>query len=65
MGDEKELESLKKFEINNNILKDFDKLMSMQLNEVEELRVTEIDNNSKLLNIISLCINIKTFYILD
>lgn len=63
MGDEKELESLKKFEINNNILKDFDKLMSMQLNEVEELKVTEIDNNSKLLNIISLCINIKTLII--
>ena len=57
------MESIKKFEINNDILKDFDKLMSMQLNEVEELKVTSIDGNSKLLNIVSLCINVKTLII--
>lgn len=58
-----EKENLKYFELNNSVLKDFDKLMSMHLNDVEELKVSEIDPNSKLLNIISLCINIKTIII--
>lgn len=58
-----ETEDLKYFELNNQVLKDFDKLMSMHLDYVEELKVSEIDTNSKLLNIISLCINIKKIII--
>ena len=58
-----EQKSLKKFELNNDVLKDFDTLMEMHLDEVQELKVTEIDEKSKLLNIISLCINIKTLII--
>ncbi len=58
-----ELKNLKKFKLNNSILKDFDSLMSMHLDQVEELTVSEIDSNSKLLNIIGLCINVKTLII--
>ena len=55
--------NLKKFKLNNSVLKDFDALMSMHLDKVEELTVSEIDADSKLLNIIGLCINIKTLII--
>lgn len=58
-----ELKNLKKFKLNNSILKDFDSLMSMHLDQVEELTISEIDPNSKLLNIIGLCINVKTLII--
>lgn len=56
-------ENLKIFKLNKSILKDFDTLMTMRLDFVEELVVNEIDSNSKLLNIIGLCINIKTLII--
>ena len=52
--------TIKRFELNKSVLKDFDRLMSMNLGEVEELIVTEIDKDNKILNIISLCLNIKT-----
>ena len=47
--------TIKRFELNKSVLKDFDRLMSMNLGEVEELIVTEIDKDNKILNIISLC----------
>ena len=56
-------ENLKKFELNKSILKDFDVLMSLRLDFVEELIVTELDSESKLLNIIGLCLNVKTLVI--
>ena len=55
--------SIKRFKLNKAALKDFDKLMSMNLAEVEELIVTEIDQGFKILNIISLCLNIRTLVI--
>ena len=55
--------TIKRFELNKSVLKDFDRLMSMNLGEVEELIVTEIDKDNKILNIISLCLNIKTLVI--
>ena len=55
--------TIKRFELNKSVLKDFDRLMSMNLGEVEELIVTEIDKYNKILNIISLCLNIKTLVI--
>lgn len=54
---------LKKFELNNKVLEDFDDLMSKHLDQIEELVISEIDTKSKLLNIISLCINVKTLII--
>ena len=56
-------ETLKKFELNNAVLEDFDTLMSKHLDQIEELIVSEIDAKSKLLNIVGLCINIKTLII--
>lgn len=56
-------ETLKKFELNNTVLEDFDTLMSKHLDQIEELVVSEIDTKSKLLNIVGLCINIKTLVI--
>ena len=55
--------SIKRFKLNKAALKDFDKLMSMNLAEVEELIVTEVDQGFKILNIISLCLNIRTIVI--
>lgn len=54
---------LKKFELNNEVLQDFDNLMSKHLDQIEELLITEIDAKSKLLNIVGLCINVKTLII--
>ena len=56
-------ETLKKFELNNAVLEDFDALMSKHLDQIEELTISEIDAKSKLLNIVGLCINIKTLII--
>lgn len=55
--------TIKRFELNKAVLKDFDSLMSMNLGEVEELFVTELDKDLKILNIISLCLNVKTLVI--
>lgn len=54
---------LKKFELNNKVLEDFDTLMTYHLDQVEELIIKEIAINPKLYNIISLCINVKTLII--
>lgn len=56
-------ETLKKFELNNAVLEDFDTLMSKHLDQIEELVISEIDAKSKLLNIVGLCINVKTLII--
>ena len=56
-------EVLKKFELNNTVLEDFDALMSKHLDKIEELTISEIDAKSKLLNVIGLCININTLII--
>jgi hypothetical protein len=57
------MNELKSFKLNNSALEDFDKLMSYHLDQVEELVIDEISLNSKLYNIISLCINVKTLKI--
>ena len=59
----KKSNTIKRFELNKKALKDFDSLMSMNLGEVEELIVTDIDKELKILNIISLCLNVKTLVI--
>lgn len=56
-------EYLRKFELNNTVLEDFDSLMEKHLDQIEELVVSEIDPKSKLLNIVGLCINVKTLII--
>lgn len=56
-------ETLKKFELNNDTLEDFDNLISKHLDQIEELIVSKIDAKSKLLNIVGLCVNIKTLII--
>lgn len=53
----------KKFELNTQMLEDFDTIMSTKLDEIEELKITGLDKGSKLLNIISLCANVKTLII--
>ena len=53
----------KKFEINKNSLREFDKIMETNLGEIETLVVTEIDKDFKVLNLVSLCLNIKTLII--
>ena len=54
-----EKKSLKKFKLNKAVLKDFDGLLSQHLDEVEDLTVTELDTKNKILNVISLCLNVK------
>ena len=56
-------EDLKSFELNNEVLKDFDRLMGMHLDLVEELVFNEPNPVSKLFNIVSLCINVKKLVI--
>lgn len=58
-----ETNDAKKFELNTKILGNFEEIMSMKLDEVEELKVTSLDNSSKLLNVISLCANVKTLIV--
>ena len=57
------VENTKKFELNTKILDNFDKIMATNLHEIEELKITALDQGSKLLNIISLCANVKTLII--
>ncbi len=52
-------EDLSKFEFNNEILSDFDALMELHLDEIEDLTITSFCNNPKFYNIIGLCTNIK------
>lgn len=55
--------TIKKLELNTKKLENFDKIMSTKLDEIEELKVTGLDKGSELLNIISLCANVKTLII--
>lgn len=48
------------FELNNEILNDFDSLMAVHLDQIRTLTITSISNNPKFYNIIGLCINLKT-----
>lgn len=57
------MEDIKEFELNTKKLQNFDDIMSMKLDKVEKLKITELDNGSKLLNIISLCANLKILII--
>ena len=57
------MEELKKFELNNSALDDFDKLMNYHLDTVEELSIKEFFTNIKLYNIVSLCTNLKTLIV--
>ena len=59
----KKEETIKKFELNKKVLDNFDKIISMKLDEIEELKITSLDRGSKLLNIISLCASVKTLII--
>lgn len=52
-------ERLEYFELNNEILEDFDNLMKMHLDQVKYLKINENIINSKLYNIIGLCFNIN------
>lgn len=58
-----EVKDEKKFELNTKILKNFEEIMAMKLDEIEELKITSLDSSSKLLNVISLCANLKTLII--
>ncbi len=57
------MKDLKHFKLDNTILDDFDGLMEMHLDYVEELTVSNIPNDSRIINIVSLCINIKSLII--
>lgn len=54
---------IKKFELNTKLLDNFDAIMATKLDEIDELKITGLDKGSKLLNIISLCANVKTLII--
>ncbi len=53
-------EDIKQLELNNQVLNDFDSIMSLHLDKIEELKITSISNNSKFYNIIGLCINLNS-----
>ena len=56
-------ETLKKFKLDKNVFKNFDDIMAMHLDTVEELTVSFIENDSKIFNIISLFTKVKTLII--
>ena len=56
-------EVLKKFKLDNKVFDNFDDLMSKHLDSVEELTISNIQNNSKYFNIISLFTGVKTLII--
>ena len=53
------MSELKKLQLNNKSLDEFDELMGYHLDKIEELEINEININSKLYSIISLCTNLK------
>lgn len=53
----------KSFELNTTVLDNFENVMSIKLDEIEELKITGLDKGSKILNIISLCANVKTLVV--
>jgi len=63
LGEIMEERKTKKLELNTKKLENFDQIMATKLDEVEELKITDLDKNAELLNIISLCANIKTLIV--
>lgn len=57
------MEELKRLELNNKSLEEFDKIMNYHLDKIEELEINEVNINSKLYNLISLCTNLKQLII--
>ena len=55
--------SLEKFELNNDALNNFDSLMEVHLDRIEELTISSSSTNPKFYNIIELCVNVKTLNI--
>lgn len=55
--------SLEKFELNNDALNNFDSLMEVHLDRIEELTISSSSSNPKFYNIIELCVNVKTLNI--
>jgi len=53
------MKELKKLQLNNKSLDDFDTLMNYHLDKIEELEIDEINIHAKLYNLISLCTNLK------
>lgn len=53
------MKELKKLQLNNKSLDEFDELMNYHLDTIEELEINEININAKLYNLISLCTNLK------
>lgn len=53
-------ESLEKFELNKDTLNNFDSLMQVHLDQIEELTITSCSSNPKFYNIIGLCVNVNT-----
>ena len=53
------MKELKSLQLNNRSLEEFDQLMNYHLDKIEELEIDEININSKLYNLISLCTNLK------
>lgn len=58
-----EKKETRKLELNEKILQNFEQIMSTKLDEIEELKITDLVHGSKLFNIISLCANLKTLVI--
>ena len=56
-------EFTKELELNIKNLNDFDSIMNLHLDKIEELTITSSANNSRFYNIIGLCINLKTLKI--
>ena len=57
------MEKLKKLQLNNKSLEEFDKLMHYHLDKIEELEIDEININNRLYNLIGLCTNLKQLII--
>ena len=55
--------SIRKFKLDNEVYNDFDKLMTMHLDEIDELTISYTENNVKFFNIISLFINVKSLIV--
>ena len=48
------------FELNKDVLNNFDELMNIHLDDIESLKITSTVNDSKFYNIIGLCKNVNT-----
>ena len=56
-------ENLEIFELNNKVLDDFDNLMKKHLDQIKVLKIYDDIKNTKLFNIIGLCLNINELQI--